>query len=249
MTAVLPARVPVRRDPLLLAGPVSVAVFLIQLALTYAIAYGGTPPTSRGSTSTLPQFVANHSSASINALGQALSALALAVFVGALSRAFRGAAAHLLSAGTLATGTLLLSAVVVDALTWPSLNHQPQLGSALFKLSYLIGGAAHVAALGLLVTVAAYAGRRSGLLPGWLTTYGLVVGAAGALSVLNLGAPLLPDTAIAYLIPAGRFLGFVFIVASTLILYRRPAAGPSGPAEENGAPDASQGRRTRNRQP
>jgi hypothetical protein len=226
MTDLLPARAPIaaaRRDPLLLAGPVSVAVFLVQLVLTYTIAYSGPPPTARVSTSALPQFVADHSSASINALGQALSALALVLFVGALSRAFRHAAPHLLAAGALAAGTLLLAAVAVDALTWPSLNHQPQVASALFNLSYLIGGSAHVTALGLLVAVAALAGRRSGLLPRWLATYGLVVGAVGVLSVLNLGVPLLPDTVIAYLIPAGRFLGFVFIVASALILYRRPA--------------------------
>lgn len=239
MTDLRPARVPTaatQRDPLLLAGPVSVAIFLVQLVLTYTIAYNGLPPTSRGSTSTLPQFVANHDSASVNALGQALSALALVLFVGALSRAFRRAAPHLVAAGALATGTLLLAAVAVDVLTWPSLDHHPQVASALFDLSYLIGGPAHVTALGLLLAVAALAGRRSGLLPRWLTMYGLVVGVVGMLSVLNLGVPLLPDTATAYLIPAGRFLGFVFIVASALVLYRRPAPGPAGTVDANGTP-------------
>ncbi len=116
--------------------------------------------------------------------------------------------------------TLLLSAVMIDALTSTGLAGQPAAAEALFTVGYLIGGAAHVVALAMMIGTTAIAGRLSGRLPGWLSTPGFVATAPGLVAVLNLGAPLLPFALTAYFIPAGRFLGLVFIVATVVTLRR-----------------------------
>ncbi|MBO0878347.1 MAG: hypothetical protein J2P19_33680, partial [Pseudonocardia sp.] len=54
--------------------------------------------------------------------------------------------------------------------------------------------------------------------------FGFVVAAFGLAASLNLAVPALPSIAVAAFIPAGRFLGFVFIVAAVLALRRRPRA-------------------------
>src|SRR5882757_2331952 len=215
---------PPRPDPRLWAGIGSVLIFLVGLALTNVIAGGAGPAPVPGMS--LPAFAANPTSAAVNALGQALSGIALVVFASGLARTFGGRiAAQLTASGALAGGTLILSAVLMQSLTSPGLTGQPALAVALFNLAFLIGGPAHVVTLAMLLGSAAIAGRRSGRLPHWLSTFGMVASGAGLLAVLNLGSPLLPFTATAYFIPAGRLLGFVFIVGTVLSLRRsdRPA--------------------------
>jgi hypothetical protein len=212
------ARSAARPDPRLCAGITSVVIFLIGLILTNVLAPPGGPAGNSAQTGgLLPAFAVGHASAAVNSLGQALSAVALVVFAAALARTFDGwAAAQLTAFGALAAGTLLLSAACMDALTTIT---DPSAAKAVFQLSYLWGGSAHVAMLGALLGTSALAGRHSGRLPRWLSTFGLVAAAIGLLAIVNLGAPLLPF-AFAYLIPTGRFLGFIYICLLVVRLRR-----------------------------
>lgn len=222
-----------RTDPRLWAGIGFVVVFMVGLVVGLAtISSTAAPATTRGGwpapTASPDQVVAFFTSSreAIALIGftQVLSAIPLAVFSAGLARTFGGRSApQLIAAGTLAAGTLMLSGVLTSVLSHPSLTGQPALTSVLAYLVFLVGGPAHVLALALLVLTTAVAGRLSGRLPVWLSTFGFVVAAIGLVASLNVAVPALPSLAVAAFIPAGRFLGFVFIVAAVLALSRSRA--------------------------
>lgn len=119
--------------------------------------------------------------------------------------------------------TLFLGAAMFSTLTLPQLADQPALGAVVYHLGYLIGGPAHVVALGILVGTTAAAGRSSGRLPGWLTIAGLVIAGIGLLASLNFATPPVPAAWVMPFIPGGRFPGYLFIVAVVIALRWRAA--------------------------
>ncbi|WP_051580667.1 hypothetical protein [Pseudonocardia acaciae] len=210
-----------RTDPRLWAGIGFVVIFLAGLVAGLATTKGGWPVPTASPDEVLGFFTSNREAIAIIGFTQGLAAVPLVVFSAGLARTLGDRPApQLIAAGALAAGTLLLSGALTSTLTHPALTGQPALTSALAYLVFLIGGPAHVLALSLLVLTTAVAGRFSGRLPVWLSTFGFVVAALGLVSTLNLAVPALPSIAVAAFIPAGRFLGFVFIVAAVLTLRR-----------------------------
>ncbi|MFI6522766.1 hypothetical protein ACIBF1_44935 [Spirillospora sp. NPDC050679] len=83
-------------------------------------------------------------------------------------------------------------------------------------LAFITGGPGHVVPLGLLVGgLAVAAGTRGGLLPRWLATVGLVIGAIALASVLTL-----VFSGAAFLLPIARFTGLIWLVATGFLIAR-----------------------------
>ncbi|MCA1655762.1 MAG: hypothetical protein LC635_04850, partial [Pseudonocardiaceae bacterium] len=168
---------------------------------------------------------------------QALSAVALLWFAAQLAGYVRrvggtagsdGAGAGVVAGGAVAAGLQLVSFGALAALTGSDLaanaaDHAAT-AQALNQLSFWAGGPAHVAALGTMIAAAAYGLR--GALPKWLSVAGIVVGALGMLASL---ASLVP-AAVAFT-PAGRFLGFAWILVVAILVSTRRSAPVAVPAQ------------------
>lgn len=160
---------------------------------------------------------------------QILSAVALlwfaAILAGHLRRNSRAASAPdlALAGGISAAVTLFVSAGAQIALASTDLVDDDASAQLLYQVSFWLGGPIHVAGLGTLVIAAAM-----GLaLPKWLNIAGLVIGAAGVAAALSaIVSPLVLFT------PIGRFLGFLWLIAATVIVAFRKAPAAVSTVEE-----------------
>jgi hypothetical protein len=150
---------------------------------------------------------------------QILSAVALlwftATLAGHLRRTGRPSPDLALVGGSTAAVTLMASAGATVALGSTDLVTDDASAQLLYQLSFWLGGPIHVAGLGMLILAAAH-----GLdLPKWLGVAGLVIGAAGVVASLS---PIVP--ALVLFTPIGRFLGFFWLIAATVIVaLRKPS--------------------------
>ena len=101
-------------------------------------------------------------------------------------------------AGGMATWTLIR----------PVIAQTPSSILALNSFSYALGGPGFSIPMGLLMAGVSVSAGLSKLIPKWVMILGLVLAAAGELSVLHLIFPQL-----LFLIPLTRFPGFIWIVA------------------------------------
>lgn len=193
----------------------SVVLFLASLvtgvALTgsvYASPFGDTAPIRA-------YFVDNPGAVQLVGVLQFLSALLLAVFVAVLAHRLRGAGAPasvITVGGTLAVGFLALNGLVQWALTHQEVTTEDSLVRALNYLFFILGGPAHVAALGLVVAGVSVAAKT---LPKWLTSVGFVIAAVSVLSILTMAVQ--PATV---LVPIGRFTGLIWLIVISFLLPR-----------------------------
>lgn len=145
------------------------------------------------------------------------SALALVVFTAAVWTRLRGSVLTDIAAigGILAALFMALNALVQWPLSYASVSSSTSVRRALEFLYFGLGGFAHVASLGLLVGGVSLVALR--LLPRWFAIGGLVLAAVSVLSALTFvvegAAPLLP---------IGRFLTFVWLIAVSFLLRKRP---------------------------
>jgi hypothetical protein len=151
---------------------------------------------------------------------QALSALALLAFVPCLTGFVRrygsDARAGLVRAlATVAGALLLLSASTSWVLAQIGAKAELSTYRAVSDLSFITGAGPAVATLGAAVFLVAATGRTGHALPAWLTWSGMVIGAAGVLSMSSLVA-----AGGSVFIPIGRFLGFAWFVALRVSLWR-----------------------------
>jgi hypothetical protein len=164
--------------------------------------------------------------AELNAGMQIVAGVALLWFAGIMAGYLRrqgrpGPAAGLvLAGGAVAAGTLLLGAGAMVSLTGSDLASSPGPAQALYQLAFWFGGPIHVAALGTMIAAAALG--LGGGLPKWLTIAGLVIGGAGVLASLAV----VVSPAIMF-VPIGRFLGFLWLLISLIVLSRRRASTES----------------------
>ena len=117
--------------------------------------------------------------------------------------------------GVTATNSLMLSGALGWVLSLTEIAVQAPVAKTAFFLSFLFGGVAYAVGFGLLaagVSVTSYFAR---LLPRWLVVLGIVVALAGELSSLSLVT--YPAN---YLIPATRYLGFIWMLAVAISLTR-----------------------------
>jgi hypothetical protein len=210
-----------------LAGVCYVLFFIASLVLPKVLGPdGGTSlvtPYSTDAEVTRYLATAGHESVPVAAFCQAMSGLALLVFVGCAAgyvhRIAHGAHAALVrTSGTVAAAFLLLSASVQWILSLPIAGDDLSVYRAVMDLSFITGAAVQVSTTGILVGAVAAAGRTGGILPKWLNWLGLTVAALSALSMLSLlfkgATPFLP---------VGRYLGMVWFLGLAAVLPRRPA--------------------------
>lgn len=204
-------------------GVLSGAVFAllwIAGAVSLAVGTDAAYPRPTDSMESVAAYFQNQASGvEVNAGLQALSAVALLWFAGQLASYLRDAGRDgnvVVAAGSVAAGLQLVSFGALVSLTGSDVANEPAVAQALNQLSFWSGGPAHVAALGTMI-LAAGLGLR-GALPKWLPTAGIVVGTLGTLAALTSLVP-----AAVVFTPAGRFLGFAWIVAVGIVARtRRP---------------------------
>lgn len=152
---------------------------------------------------------------------QGLSALALLVFVPYLTGFVRrfgseARAGAVRALATVAGALLLLSA----STSWISaqIGSKAELSTfrAVSDLSFITGAGPAMASLGMAVFLVAATGRVSRALPPWVSWSGMVIGVAGVLSMSSMIAE-----GGSVFIPVARFLGFIWFIALSVLLWRR----------------------------
>lgn len=211
-----------QRNPWALSGVLFVALFLAALIYS-SVSAGETYPSPFGPAAEIQRYFTEHrGTVQAFSLLQAIAAIALLGFAVALAASVRRAADEAgvlsgltLGGGVLAAATLLLSASFSWVLARPATAEAPALVRALHDLAFLTGGPGHVPWFGVLIGAGSLAALRVRTLPGWIAWLGIAVAALSLLSVISM--VVLPA---AILLPLGRFLGFVWIVAVSLVLAR-----------------------------
>jgi hypothetical protein len=212
----------IRPDRGALSGVASPAAFLLGIIganVWSRVPYprpGSTPEQIRGF------FRADPRPARLSAAGQLVSAVTLGRFAVSAARlarqadqASRGLQAAILAGGATATASLTASAVCTGLLTTRRADDDARV-LALHRRAFLTGGVVHGVGYGLLVGAVGLAGRRTGLLsPVWVRG-ALASATAGLLTPLYLAAE-----PAAWLIPIGRFSGFIVTGAVAGRLARR----------------------------
>jgi len=165
----------------------------------------------------------------INVGGQLLSAASLAVFsasvarlAGRAGRAGRGSRtlqAMAITGGALASLSLAASATAAAALT-AGPGRDDHRARSLHRFVFAAGGPVHGAGLALLLGALGLAGRRTGALPGPLTTAALAAAGVDALAPVVLAVPKA-----ALVVPAGRFPTFIVLGISGVRLARGTGTG------------------------
>ncbi|MEV0091803.1 DUF4386 domain-containing protein [Streptomyces sp. NPDC050738] len=185
--------------------------------IAYVVANRSTPrPDAPGSE--VLEYAQQHGTA-VNA-GSVLLALS-GVLVVAVAAAFRtrlraAGAGIALSGGVLAGIALITSAVFGLLGGRLAADASPAHARDLADLAFWSGGAAFAGSFALLAIGVSLAARRTGALPGAMRVIGLVLGAAGVVSVLSVVIDPL-----AYALPLVRFGGLLWLVCAAVLLRRR----------------------------
>jgi mannose-6-phosphate isomerase-like protein (cupin superfamily) len=212
------------RDLGALSGPLAALAFLGGLTAGAAAADAPYPRPGTKPARIRRYFQANARAARISATGQLVSAALLARFTATVARLApkfgrsRTLPRATTAAGAVAAASLATSGAISLALTGRA-GTRKATAVALHRRLFIAGGPIHTAAFGALVGCLSLAGRRSGRLPGPLTTAGLASATAGVLSPLALAAK--PAV---LLIPVGRMSGLLVIAIAGARLSRTSAA-------------------------
>jgi hypothetical protein len=211
-----------RKNPWALSGVLFVVLFIWGLVLGGILSSDPFPMPGAPAPEVARYYSDNGTAVLASGLLQALSSLSLLVFAFHVTTFVRRTAAHsdnrdapagtVLAGGALAAGLLFVSAL----LSWMLVLVAPgslDLVATLRNLNFITGGAAHVASLGVFVGVASISSSKKNLLPRWIPWLGIVAAALSLLSLASLA--WFPAT---YLIPLGRLLSFIWVVAVSILL-------------------------------
>jgi hypothetical protein len=196
------------------------SIALLFGGLTIGVALGGRPPLPYGSVAAVQQYVQNQPSAlRVIAVTTFASSVLLAVYAATVIARLRwlgdtGAGPTIaLTGGILAAGSLGLTGLLGWTLSRPEITGDTTLVRALYLLAFLVGGAAHVVALGVLIAGIATSGLALRSLPRMLAWVGIAIAAFCELTMLVLAwqplGPALPVArvaALAWLLVAGALL-------------------------------------------
>jgi hypothetical protein len=203
-----------------LAVVAAICIGLLFGGLAIGVALGGLMPLPYGPVAAVAQYVRAESVA-VRVIAVAVfgSSVPLAVYAAAASARLRQlgvaapAATIALTGGILAAGALGLTGLVAWTLSRPEIRGDTALVRTLYYLVFLVGGAGHIVALGLLVAGMALPSLGLGLLPRPLAWAGLAIAGMSELTTLVLFWPVLGPTlpvarvsALAWLVVAGARL-------------------------------------------
>ncbi|RNL62594.1 hypothetical protein EFK50_12590 [Nocardioides marmoriginsengisoli] len=212
--------------PLAPVAIAAVALFMASLVVPTIIAGGDVYPSPFGSGQAALDYFADHrSSVQLMALLQFAAAIPFAVFAATVSvrlnrLGVRAPGATIaLAGGVLAAGSMLLSAMLTWAVGRPETLEHAELVRLLHDLAFISGGPGVVVPGGLLVAGIAVPGLLAGLLPRWFALAGLVLAGIAMISIL---AVRFSD--LAFLLPIARFPGFLWLIASAVLLPQHRAA-------------------------
>jgi hypothetical protein len=204
--------------PLALVAAICIGLLFGGLAI--GVALGGLMPLPYGPVAAVQQYVrAEPVAVQVIAVAVFASSVPLAVYAAMASGRLRQlgvsapAATIALTGGILAAGALGLTGLVAWTLSRPEVSGDTALVRALYYLVFLVGGAGHIVALGLLVAGMALPSLSLGLLPRPLAWAGLAIAGLSELTTLVLFwpvlGPILPVarvSALAWLLVAGARL-------------------------------------------
>jgi len=222
MTATVPTTV---REPetrpaapgLVVPAVVTVVLFVAGVIATAALGDGlYASPFAERASDIAAKYASHATVIKVVAVLEFASALALVVFTAALWTRLRATAAAGVAAagGVLAALFMALNALAQWPLSYESVSSSDSVRHALEFLYFGLGGFAHVAALGLLVGGTSLAATRS--FPRWFAIASLVLAAVSLLSAVTIVAE-----GAAVLLPLGRFLTLVWLVAVSVLLRGR----------------------------
>jgi hypothetical protein len=229
MDSSLPSSAPRPRrhvgPPLLPTALISVALFAASLVVG-ATGGGPFPSPYDHLHDVIAFFSAHRTTVQVAATLQFASAVPLAILAASLSSrlrylGFARVPGVLIAStgGTLASGTLAISAMVQWVLSRPGTATTPSVTRALADLAFATGGPAAVVFLGLLVAGIAVPAAIGRLLPRPVWIPGLAFAALAELSTIAL-----VSKPAAVLLPIARFGGLAWLIAAAALLpvTRRP---------------------------
>ncbi|WP_197506871.1 hypothetical protein [Mycobacterium sp. E136] len=208
-----------------LAVVAGVSLVLLVAGLAVGVALGGVMPLPYGAGAAIQDYVVDHHAAvRACAIGVFASAVPLGIYAATASARLRQlgvtapGATIALAGGVLASGALGLSGLLAWTLSQPEVTSDATLVRALYYLTFLTGGPAHIVALGLLIAGIAVPSLIIGLLPRPLAWAGLVLAAIAEITTLVLIWPALSP-----LLPIARISGLIWLIAAGAMLpLRRP---------------------------
>jgi len=203
-----------------LALVAAICIALLFGGLAIGIALGGVMPLPYGPVAAVQQYVrAQPVAVQVIAVAAFASSVPLAVYAAMAGARLRQLGVTTpgptiaLAGGILAAGALGLTGLLGWTLSRPEVSGDTALVSTLYYLVFLVGGAGHIVALGLLIGGMAMPGVESRLLPRPLARAGLAIAGLCELTTLVLVwpelGPILPVarvSALAWLVVAGARL-------------------------------------------
>lgn len=213
-----------------LALVASICIGLLFGGLAIGVAIGGVMPLPYGPVAAVQHYVrAQAVAVQVIAVAVFGSSVPLAIYAAAASArlrqlgAARPAATIALAGGILAASALGLTGLVAWTLSRPEVSSDTALVGALYFLAFLVGGAGHLVALGLLVAGMAVPGLVLGLLPRPLALAGVAIAWLSELTVLVLVWPMLGP-----ILPVARVSALVWLLVAGARLPLRRSDIPAG---------------------
>jgi hypothetical protein len=204
--------------PLALVAAICIGLLFGGIAI--GVALGGVMPLPYEPVAAIQQYVrAEPTAVQVIAVAVFASSVPLAVYAATASARLRhlgvgaSTATIALTGGIVAAGALGLTGLLAWTLSRTDVSGDTALVSTLYYLVFLVGGAGHIVALGLLIGGMAMPGVESRLLPRPLARAGLAIAGLCELTTLVLVwpelGPILPVarvSALAWLVVAGARL-------------------------------------------
>jgi hypothetical protein len=201
----------------------AVCVALLFGGLAIGVALGGVMPLPYGSVAAIQQYVRTQPAAiRVIAVATFASSVPLAIYAATAGSRLRQLGVTgprptiALTGGTLAAGTLGLTGLLGWTLSRPEVSADTALVRALYLLVFLVGGPAHIVALGLLVAGMALPSLVLGLTPRPVAWIGLAIAALAELTTLVLVWPEL-----GVILPIARISALAWLVLAGALLPRR----------------------------
>jgi hypothetical protein len=199
-----------------LAVVAAICIGLLFGGLAIGVALGGVMPLPYGPVAAVAQYVrAEPVAVQVIAVAVFGSSVPLAVYAAAASARLRQlgvaapAATIALTGGILAAGALGLTGLVAWTLSRPEVSGDTALVRTLYYLVFLVGGAGHIVALGLLVAGIAVPSLSLGLLSRALAWAGLAIAGLSELTTLVLFWPVLGP-----ILPVARVAALAWLVVA-----------------------------------